>query len=76
MFVANDSSHPVPVREQNLDTSGNIKLHEQGTANVNVTNPSLSVTAPAVTGGGNQVFLRGGTTDNLVTGSQPRSLSI
>jgi hypothetical protein len=52
VFVTNDSSHPVPVREQNLDASGNIKVHEQGTANVNVTNSSLSVTAPAVTDGG------------------------
>lgn len=26
------------VREQNLDTNGNIKVHEQGTANVNITN--------------------------------------
>jgi hypothetical protein len=35
------------VREQNLDNEGNIKVHEQGTVNVNVTN-----TEPiAVTGG-------------------------
>jgi hypothetical protein len=27
-----------PVREQNLDANGNIKVHEQGTANVNVIN--------------------------------------
>jgi hypothetical protein len=27
-----------PVREQNLDSNGNIKVHEQGTANVNVVN--------------------------------------
>ena len=51
VFVTNDSSHPVPVREQNLDANGNIKVHEQGTANVNVTNSSLSVRAPAVTDG-------------------------
>jgi len=31
------------VREQNLDGSGLIRVHEQGTANVNVTNSSLSV---------------------------------
>jgi hypothetical protein len=27
---------PQPVREQNLDSSGFIRVHEQGTANVNV----------------------------------------
>ena len=32
-----------PVREQNLDASGQIKVHEQGTADVHVTNPSLNV---------------------------------
>ena len=31
------------VREQNLDGSGFIRVHEQGTANVNVTNGSLPV---------------------------------
>jgi hypothetical protein len=31
------------VREQNLDASGFIRTHEQGTANVNVTNGSLPV---------------------------------
>jgi hypothetical protein len=55
VFVTNDSSHPVPVREQNLDANGNIKVHEQGTANVNVTNSSLSVRASAVTDGGSFV---------------------
>jgi hypothetical protein len=56
VFVTNNSSHPVPVREQNLDAQGNIKVHEQGTANVNVTNSSLSVAQPApVTAGGTSV---------------------
>jgi hypothetical protein len=36
VFVTNDSAHPVPVREQNTDANGNIKVHEQGTANVSV----------------------------------------
>ena len=36
VFVTNGSSNPVPVREQNLDGS-NIRVHEEGTANVNVT---------------------------------------
>ena len=35
---------PIPVREQNLDGSGNIKVHEQGTVSVNVANASLPVT--------------------------------
>ncbi len=34
---------PIAVREQNLDASGFIRVHEQGTANVNVTNGSLPV---------------------------------
>ena len=33
-----------PVREQNLDPNGLIRVHEQGTANVNVTNVPLPVT--------------------------------
>ncbi len=33
----NTSSDPVPVTEQNLDAGGNVKVHEQGTANVNGT---------------------------------------
>ena len=45
--VNNTAGNPVPVRDQNLDGSGNIKVHEQGTANVNVTNNSLTVASPA-----------------------------
>jgi hypothetical protein len=53
MLVANDKQHALPVEEQNLDAEGNIKVHEQGTADVNVTNSSLPV-APLepITGGG------------------------
>jgi hypothetical protein len=36
VFVTNTASHPVPVNETNTDANGNIKIHEQGTANVNV----------------------------------------
>jgi hypothetical protein len=36
VFVTNDESSPVPVRERNLDADGNIKVHEQGTANVSI----------------------------------------
>jgi len=43
VFVTNGPSHPVPVQEQNLDANGNIKVHEQGTANVNVTNTTVPV---------------------------------
>ena len=50
--VNNAASDPVPVREQNLDGSGNIKVHEQGTTKVNVTNSSLTVASQApITGG-------------------------
>jgi hypothetical protein len=53
VFVSNDASSPVPVREQNLDANGNVKVHEQGTAKVDVTNSSLPIAPPApVTGGG------------------------
>jgi hypothetical protein len=46
--VTNTPAQAVPVREQNLD-GGNIKVHEQGTANVNVTNSGLSVTPRVAT---------------------------
>jgi hypothetical protein len=53
VFVTNDSAHPVPVQEQRRDANGNIKIHEQGTADVNVTNSSLNVGSPApITDGG------------------------
>jgi hypothetical protein len=41
--VAHAASAVLQVREQNLDPQGNIKVHEQGTANVNVTNATVSV---------------------------------
>jgi hypothetical protein len=40
--VNNTAANPVPVQEQNLDGS-NIRVHEEGTAGVNVTNTSLAV---------------------------------
>ena len=50
--VNNTPAQAVPVREQNLDGS-NIRVHEEGTANVNVTNSSLPDAAPSpITGGG------------------------
>jgi len=52
VIVKNTPAQAVPVREQNLDGSGDVKVHEQGTANVNVTNGSLTVaTAAPITGG-------------------------
>jgi hypothetical protein len=35
-----------------VDSNGNVMVHEQGTADVNVTNGTLSVAQPPVTGGG------------------------
>jgi hypothetical protein len=61
VFVTNDSAHPVPVREQNTDANGNIKVHEQGTANVNVTNPSIAVNGTVSVTPGNSFLLTSGT---------------
>ena len=52
VIIGNASDNPVPVAEQNRDASGNVRVHEQGTAavheqgtaNVNVTNSSIPVT--------------------------------
>jgi len=52
VIVGNDATNPVPVAEQNRDGNNNIRVHEQGiaavheqgTANVNVTNGSIPVT--------------------------------
>lgn len=54
VVVSNTPAQAVPTREQNLDGSGNIKVHEQGTTNVNVTNSGLSVApeSPITAGGG------------------------
>ena len=37
IVIGNSSSNPVPVAEQNIDANGNLKVHEQGTANTAVT---------------------------------------
>ena len=39
--VAQAAQGILSVREQNFDSNGNIKVHEQGTANVNITNQTL-----------------------------------
>ena len=53
VFVSNDAAHPVPVVETRADANGNVTVHEQGTANVNVTNTSLPIAqaAPVIDGG-------------------------
>jgi hypothetical protein len=60
VFVTNDASSPVPVREQNLDANGNLKVHEQGMANVSVngvvatqpSDPSNSFSLTSLVNGG------------------------
>jgi len=47
VFVTNDGSHAVPVREQALDANGNVKVHEQGTAAVHEQGTASVTTAPA-----------------------------
>ncbi len=56
------------VREQNLDANGLIRVHEQGTANVNVTNASLPVSGTV--GVGNLPLDANG---NVKTAQQPGS---
>jgi hypothetical protein len=34
VIIGNTSTNPVPVSEQNIDASGNVRVHEQGTAAV------------------------------------------
>jgi hypothetical protein len=43
VLVGNTASNPVPVTVQNTDTNGDVKVHEQGTADVNVTNTTVPV---------------------------------
>ena len=62
--VSNTAAQAVPVREQNLD-GGNIRVHEQGTADVNVTNGSLSVSQTPVTGGGGLWITQLGNSDSI-----------
>ena len=65
--VNNTPAEAVPVREQNLDGS-KIRVHEEGTADVNVTNSSLSVAPQSpITGGGQSVQPDGGEESNIPT---------
>ena len=74
--VDNTPANAVPVREQNRDGSGNIKVHEQGTANVNVTNSALSVTAPPINDGGGLLRLVGNSETNFPFGTMASALTI
>jgi hypothetical protein len=49
VFVTNDAAHAVPVHSNNTDANGNLKVHEQGTANVQGT---VNVNQVPVTSGG------------------------
>ena len=44
VIVNNTAANAVPVREQNLDGQ-NIRVHEEGTANVNVTGGTLAISS-------------------------------
>jgi hypothetical protein len=69
--VAAPTTSPLPVQETNTDANGAIKVHEQGTANVNVTNSSLTVAAPTpVTGGGDAASLPASAGSATDVGSQ------
>lgn len=48
-----------------LDADGNVRVHEQGTADVNVTNGTLSVAQPPVTGGGGLWITRVGPPETI-----------
>jgi len=74
--VDNAPANAVPVREQNRDGNGNVKVHEQGTANVNVTNSALSVTAPPVSDGGGLLRLVGNGETNFSFGTMASALTI
>jgi hypothetical protein len=78
VIIANTSTNPVPVAEQNLDGAnirvheegtaavheqGTAAVHEQGTASVNVTNSSIPVSGTVNIGnGGMRVIHLGGVT--------------
>ena len=73
IVVSNTPAQAVPVREQNLDGSQNIRVHEQGTANVNVTNSSLSVAPQSPITGGGQLLQADGGEDLLLGGDATAS---
>jgi hypothetical protein len=49
--VTNTSDQAVPTREQNLDSNGNINVHEQGTVSVRSADEEVSVKGSAVLAG-------------------------
>src|SRR5262245_5231652 len=54
VIIGNGASNPLPVREQNVDASGNVRVHEQGTATV-----SISGTPSVTSGDQTQVIAAG-----------------
>lgn len=60
-----------PVREQNLDGSGSVRVHEQGVATVNITGQPVAVTGTVEVGNSSlDVNVLGGSVDAHVTGGQ------
>jgi hypothetical protein len=68
LTVTNPPASPLAIHETNTDANGNIKVHEQGTADVNITNSSLPVGPPSpVTGGGGTQGVSGPSTVHIAT---------
>ncbi len=74
VIIGNTSSNPVPVKDQNLDGNGNLKVHEQGTASVNVANASLPVREQNVDADGNLKVREQGVVNTAQSGSWHVSL--
>ena len=66
--VDNTPAQAVPVREQNIDGNGNIKVREQGVVRVRPATP--------ITSGGNAVSLLGGSDHELAGPATATALSI
>jgi hypothetical protein len=88
VIVGNKTTNPVPVTVQGAQTitlgnptvtigNATVPVHEQGTANVNVTNTSLPVTQAPVTNGGGQASIPAdGTTHSLTNAVTASELSL
>jgi hypothetical protein len=64
VIIGNGASDPVPVRDQNVDADGNVRVHEQGTATV-----SISGTPSVRSGDQTQVIAAGVTVIGESTGT-------
>jgi hypothetical protein len=69
VIVGNTTTNPVPVDVQNTDAAGNLKVHEQGTANVDVTNSSLPVSVQNTDANGNIKVHEQGTVPSSQSGT-------